>query len=205
MTRRTLIFATWVAIIAASTAIGSIVGYLVASHTPLAYTSEASLFIGPPLNSQINESDLNVGQLLRATYANLATTRPVLTRVITDTGLNLNVNDLKSEVSARVPPSSTLLVVSVTSGDPVQAAQIANADAAELVAYPKSLPSPTTGATTGANVAISIVNPAIPAKVAIDRHVLLAAAACGGVGLLLATGLSFLLENLRRERQSVRG
>jgi capsular polysaccharide biosynthesis protein len=197
-----LLLVTWVAIVAVSSAVCALVAFVATSQRPLAYVSEASLLIGPPLNGPINESDINVGQLLRGTYADLATTRPLLTRVITDTGVGMTTDDLAAVVSARVPSNSTLLVVSVTTSNPNQAAQLANAVAAELVAYPTTLAFPKDGTGTGANVTVTVVDPAVPATIAEDRHILLGTAAGGGVGLLIAAGFAFLVENLRRERRT---
>jgi succinoglycan biosynthesis transport protein ExoP len=196
-----ILLATWIAIVAVSSAVCALVAFVATSQRPLAYVSEASLLIGPPLNGPINESDINVGQLLRGTYADLATTRPLLARVIADTGTSLTAEDLAGVVSARVPANSTLLVVSVTTSNANQAAQLANALASELVNYPTTLALPKVGATSGNNVTVSVVDPAIPATSAQDRHILLGTAAGGGVGLLIATGFAFLVENLRRERR----
>jgi polysaccharide biosynthesis transport protein len=197
-----LLLVTWVAIIAISSAVCALVAFVATSQRPLAYVSDASLLIGPPLNGPINESDINVGQLLRGTYADLATTRPLLSRVITDTGVGMTTDDLAAAVSARVPADSTLLVVSVTTSNPNESAQLANAVAAELVAYPTTLALPKDGAGTGANVTVSVVDPAVPPTIAEDRHVLFGTAAGGGVGLLIAAGFAFLVENLRRERRA---
>ena len=60
-----LLLVTWVAIIAISSAVCALVAFVATSQRPLAYVSDASLLIGPPLNGPINESDINVGQLLR--------------------------------------------------------------------------------------------------------------------------------------------
>ena len=114
----------------------------------------------------------------------------------------MTTDDLAAVVSARVPSNSTLLVVSVTTSNPNQAAQLANAVAAELVAYPTTLALPKDGTGTGANVTVTVVDPAVPATIAEDRHVLLGTAAGGGVGLLIAAGFAFLVENLRRERRT---
>ncbi len=202
MSRQSLLLLTWFAIIAMSSAVCGLVAFVATSQKPLAYVSEASLLIGPPLNGPINESDINVGQLLRGTYADLATTRPLLTRVLAKTGVSLSIDDLSADVSARVPTDSTLLVVSVTTGNATQAAQLANALADELVAYPTTLAFPKDGSETGANVAVSVVDPAVPPTSAQDRHVLLGTAAGAGVGLLIATGFAFLVENQRRERRA---
>lgn len=203
LNRQLWLIATWIAIVAVSSAVCALVAFAATSQRPLTYVGEASLLIGPPLNGPINESDINVGQLLRGTYADLATTRPLLARVIADTGVRMTTDELAGDVSARVPANSTLLVVSVTTENPTQAALLANAVAAELVTYPTTLtiPSTGTGSATGANVTVSVVDPAVPSTTAEDRHILLGTAAGGGVGLLIAAGFAFLVENLRRERR----
>src|SRR5664279_486824 len=115
-----------------SSAVCTLVAFVVASQRSLVYVSHASILIGPPLGGQINESDINVGQDLRGIYADLATTRPLLERVITDTHLGISAQDLAADVTAQVPANSTLLVISVATGDPDQSAELANAVASEL-------------------------------------------------------------------------
>lgn len=201
LSRQTLLIVTWTAVIATTAALCALVAFVATSERPLTYESQASLLIGPPLNGPINESDITVGQLLRATYADLATTRPVLNRVIADTGLNITADELGAEVSASVPATSTLLVISVTTSNPALAAQLANALAAELVNYPTTLAIPKDAGSTGDNVVVTVVDPAVPSAAAADRHTLLGTAAGAGVGVLIAAGFAFLVENLRRERR----
>jgi polysaccharide biosynthesis transport protein len=202
LNRHLLLVGTWIAIIAMSFIVCALVAFAATSQRPLTYVSEASLLIGPPLNGPINESDITTGQLLRGTYADLATTRPLLARVILATGVSMSTDDLAADVSAKVPATSTLLVVSVTTGNANQAAQLANAVAAELVGYRSTLAIPKAGTSASANVAVSVVDPAVPPTSAEDRHILLGTAAGGGVGLLIATGFAFLVENLRRARRT---
>ena len=112
--------------------------------------------------------------------------------------MDISTDDLVGDVSASVPANSTLLVVSVATGDPNKSAVLANAVAKELVAYPTTQ----TNSTTTSNVAVSVVDPAVPATSAQDRHILLGTAAGAGIGLLIAAGFAFLVENLRQDRKA---
>jgi capsular polysaccharide biosynthesis protein len=195
---RLSLIVTWIAVVAISAGVCAFVAFVASSQRPLVYTSQASILIGPPLGGQINESDINVGQDLRSTYADLATTRPLLDRVVAESHVDISTDDLVGDVSASVPANSTLLVISVATGDPNKSAVLANAVASELVAYPTTQ----TDSKTTSNVAVSVVDPAVPATSAQDRHILLGTAAGAGIGLLIAAGFAFLVENLRQDRKA---
>jgi succinoglycan biosynthesis transport protein ExoP len=98
------------------------------------YEARASLIVGTSIN-QANP-DLNgllASQQLAATYATIATTRPVLDAVIKKLGLPTTAGELQRNITASTGTDSTFLTVTVHDGDPTLAMNIANTLADELI------------------------------------------------------------------------
>ncbi len=107
---------------------------------PKVYSSRVTLIVGQSLtavNPDINQ--LNASQQLRDTYAQVATTRPVLAAVITTLHLNSTPDALAKAVSTDLPPNSTLLMITAQESDPATAAAVANGIAAQLIATSPTL------------------------------------------------------------------
>lgn len=104
------------------------------------YEARASLIVGTSIN-QVNPdlTGLLASQQLAATYATIATTRPVLNTVIAKVGLNQTAEQLLKNITASTGTDSTFLVISVRDGDPVKAAAIANTLADQLIAVSPAL------------------------------------------------------------------
>jgi non-specific protein-tyrosine kinase len=82
---------------------------------------------------------LLASQRLAATYASVATTRPLLDAVITSLGLKQTSDDLFKNVRADTALDSTILTISARDASPKQAAAIANALASQLIAASPAL------------------------------------------------------------------
>lgn len=123
-----------------SVAIAAAGSYLFSSLQPRVYEATATLIVGQSL-SAVNPdyNQLLVSQRLSSTYATVATTRPVLERVIERLGLIDTPGDLARLVSAGAAPDGALLTVSGRDGDPIRAAALANALAEELIAASPSV------------------------------------------------------------------
>ncbi len=107
---------------------------LVSLTLPKTYQSQAALIVGNSINAV--SPDLNqvlLSQRLSQTYAQVATQRATLQRVIDRLGLAATTDDLASRVSAEARQDSTILVVSASDRDPIRAAAIANGIADELI------------------------------------------------------------------------
>ncbi len=104
------------------------------------YEARASLIVGTSIN-QVNPdlTGLLASQQLAATYATIATTRPVLNTVIAKVGLNQTAEQLLKNITASTGTDSTFLTISVRDGDPVKAAAIANTLADQLIAVSPAL------------------------------------------------------------------
>lgn len=159
-----------------------IAGYATASRGEPEYESSAVLLVGP-LSS--NNDTLTAAGQLAQTYAELATTRPVLDA----TARRVRVREIRTGVEANASALTRLLTVRVRQNDPRLAAAIANAEAAELIAVAERRrgTSPGAGRLRVVEAATPNLRPTGPDPAAIA---LLAAT----VGLLSALALALLLD-----------
>ena len=111
-------------------------------------------------SEQNNGSSYIMGQI--KSYPALTTTQSVLQPVIEDLGLHTSVAQLKEQVSVTNPANTAFVNISVTDGDPIQAANIANAIAKSLSSVVEN-----TLYASGAHssVKLSIVQPAVASSV----------------------------------------
>lgn len=71
-------------------------------------------------------TSLQIGSQLTADYEKLATSRPVVEKVIQQLGLDMTYEDFVSMIQINNPTDTHMLTVTVTSTDPQQAANISN-------------------------------------------------------------------------------
>ena len=71
-------------------------------------------------------TSLQIGSQLTADYEKLATSRPVVEKVIQQLGLDMTYEDFVSMIQINNPSDTHMLTVTVTSTDPQQAANISN-------------------------------------------------------------------------------
>lgn len=118
----------------ASAVLAGVLAFFVSGMLARTYEAKSTLIIGQSL-SAVNPdySQLLASQQLSNTYAQLATTRPLLVNVITQLGLTDTPEELAKRVQSSAAVNSTLLTIAATDPDPDIAAAIANALAAELV------------------------------------------------------------------------
>lgn len=126
---------SWFWILVASVLLAGGAAYLVSTSLPKVYEGEVTLIVGGSLNStNPNINDLIASQRLSQTYADLATTTPILEQVIARNGVTATPDDFRKRIVAEAPRDSTLVDLTVQGGDPAQAAQLANSLAAEMIA-----------------------------------------------------------------------
>lgn len=110
------------------------VAYVVIKDQPPTYEAQSRLLVGPGIDS-INP-DLNAlrtaAQLMR-TYAELATTRPVLESVSTELQSSLSSDTLKKMITIKTNEDTQILSVQVLGGDPAQVVTVANAVAQKII------------------------------------------------------------------------
>ena len=121
-------------LLAVSVVVAGVIAFAVTSVQPKVFEAEANLIVGQSLSgANPDYNELLVSQRLASTYAFVATTRPVLTRVIQDLGLDVSPEGLADDIDVSSSLDSALLTITARSSDPQEAADIANAVSAELV------------------------------------------------------------------------
>lgn len=117
----------WILLVGALAA--GVVANIVASRMQPTYVAQARLLVGP-INGD-KDTLLASGQLAR-TYAELATSRPVLQSVIKSSGVPTSVERLTEEVTTTSNDVNRLVTISVEETEPAIAATLANAIATRL-------------------------------------------------------------------------
>ena len=124
----------WLWLIVLATISAAVISFWISNRQPVTYEARARLIIGPGVEGlNPNENDIQTGGLLMQTYAELATTRPVLQTVIDELGLSLTPEQLDKHLTIRPTTETQFLTIVVEDGDPEQAKNVANSLADELV------------------------------------------------------------------------
>lgn len=106
------------------------------------YKTSATLYVNQA-SSQVAGAggDVRAVNLLTRTYSRLATSPPVLERVIADLGLSQTVPELASQLEASTERDTQIFEISVSSSDPQLAARIANGTGTAFVKWLSELQS----------------------------------------------------------------
>jgi non-specific protein-tyrosine kinase len=122
-------------LLVAGVILGGGIASVVSSLQPKTYEAKSTLIVGQSLSGVATDiNQLLVSQRLSATYAAVATTRPILEAVIKQLSLDVTPEQLIKRVRATAQLDSTLLSVSAQDEDPQRASDIANALAQQLIA-----------------------------------------------------------------------
>ncbi len=134
-----LIIRRWLWLILLAAVFTSGITYMLLRSQPPAYTAKARLIVGPGIDSPNPDlNDLRTGGQLMQTYAELATTRPVLESVIQELNLDLTPDELKRKIKVKTDTETQILNIRVTDANPQRTAAIANAVARSLVSMSPS-------------------------------------------------------------------
>lgn len=126
---------SWLWLFAVGVLLAGGTAYVVSSALPKVYKAQVTLLVGQSRSSSsVDYNDLLASQRISQTYANLATTGPILAQVIADAGLQVTPDEFRDAVTAEAARDSTLVTVTVQDGDPQRAADLANAIAAQMIA-----------------------------------------------------------------------
>jgi non-specific protein-tyrosine kinase len=98
-----------------------------------------TLIVGQSLQANPDLNQILIAQRLSQTYADLATTKPILTQVIARNGVDATPDDFLKRIVADAPRDSTLLHLTVQDNDPLRAATLANSLADEMIAASPTL------------------------------------------------------------------
>jgi non-specific protein-tyrosine kinase len=140
---RLRLFRSWARWIIAGTLIAAVAAYAISGVLPKAYEADARLVVGQALSA--NNPDLNqfdTARQLSTAYVELAFDRPVLEAVMRRAGLSMPLVDFSKLVSVEAVRDLPFIDIVGRSGNPAEAAAIANAMAAELVALAPTLQGP---------------------------------------------------------------
>ena len=124
----------WSWLVVLTTLIASAATYWFSLQETPIYETRVRLIVGPGIeNLSPDLNALRAGGQLMQTYAELATTRPVLRAVADDLGLNLDLTQLARRISVKTNQETQILDIVVQHEDPQLAAAIANSTAEMLV------------------------------------------------------------------------
>lgn len=90
------------------------------------YSSTAKLYVLGANDSVVNLSDLQIGSYLASDYQEVFKTWEVNERVLSNLGLAYTYEELQGMLSTSNPSNTRILYITVTSGSPLEAAQMAN-------------------------------------------------------------------------------
>ena len=133
--RQLAIVRAWLPLLVASVILAAGAAFVGSNLMEKVYEAKSTLIVGQSLSAvNLEYNQLLVSQRLTATYARLATTRPILESVIKQFGLPGTADDLAKRVTAEAALDSTLLTVTARDTVPARASAIANALAEQLIA-----------------------------------------------------------------------
>jgi Capsular polysaccharide biosynthesis protein len=173
------------------TVVAAATTFIVSQLLPRQYESEARVLVGSITDP--NTDKLNAYQQLAQTYAALATTTPLLTRVAAQLGLTDDPKRLALAINVRAPLGQSIVRIVATGSSASGAARLANAVAGQLT----DLGRPTK---TDPSIA-SVVQPAIPPDDPSSPRVFLNTLVAATFGLVLGMGIAILRAS-RREDQA---
>ena len=95
------------------------------------YTSSTTLLLATSGNASnqantITTTDITLNSKLVATYSTLAQSKSVLSKVISNLGIDMSEDELKANVSVTQKTNTEIIVLSVTNSDPTLAAKLTN-------------------------------------------------------------------------------
>ncbi|WP_396668815.1 polysaccharide biosynthesis tyrosine autokinase [Microbacterium sp. R86528] len=182
---------SWLLIVVATlVGVGAAAAYSL-TRTPL-YEAQSTVFVSS--QGGVTISELQQGSSFTesrvTTYTNLVTTPIVMNPVIAELGLDVTAAQLSGQVSASTPLNTSLITITVTDADPIQAADIANALGASLTSAVESIETPAGSDTSP--VSLTRVEDAIPPLSPSSPNVPLNLALGFLVGLAVGVGIAVL-------------
>jgi len=184
----------WLTIVATVLATLTLAGALTLAETPQ-YESTARVFIATD-SANSTEAFYASGftsQRVKS-YAQLATSRELMQRVISELNLDLTPASLASKITSSVSSETVIIVLSVTDADPAVAQQIAKAESEAFVSYIAELEKPAGQATSPTKA--TIVDPASYDAQQVSPRPLLNLVIAFMIGALLGIALAVIRELL---------
>lgn len=153
------------------------------------YASSTRLFVSADKN---NTAEAYAGGAFvtqqMASYAQLATSRELMNRVIEKTGVNVGPDQLAGQISAVATPLQVLLKITVTDTNATRAQQLASTTADELAKLIEEIENK--GGTQ--TVKATVVDPASFSTVPVSPNWTLNLAVAGVLGLVIGIGVALI-------------
>jgi len=122
------LFWQWAWLIALVAVIAGGAAYLISKHMMPYYQSSTTVLVNEaPGTKTADYSSVILSEQLTSTYSQMMTKDPVLNEVISQLGLNMSANSLKSLISVASVGDTQLILVTAETTDPQLSADIANA------------------------------------------------------------------------------
>jgi polysaccharide biosynthesis transport protein len=178
-------------LIAIATAVAAGAAFALSTLLPKEYEAEAGILVGSLTDTSTDQ--LAAYRQLAQTYVEVATSDPVLERVITKLKLSVDPRDLAERLDVRTPAGQPILRIKASGTSPAAAADLANAVAEEIKSLAR-IPGTVTSLAT-------IFQPAsVPDEPATPR-VLLNTVIAAALGLAFGIGLALVLANAVGDRK----
>jgi capsular polysaccharide biosynthesis protein len=132
-----LLVRRWWWLIAAGAVAGALVAWLISSNVAKTYQAETRLLVGPVSG---DFSTLHASGQLGKTYADLAASRPVVAAAARSARLRLSPAEIAGAVTATSNDITRIIDIQVRHRDPLAAAHLADAVAAQLLLVRRRLP-----------------------------------------------------------------
>ena len=130
----------WWWLLVASVLLAGGAAFIVSGVLPRVYEGQTTLVVGQGLSAVSPDyNQLLASQQISQTYAQVATTRPLLEKVIAQLNLQETPEELLKHVQASATPNNTLITITAQDGNPTRAAAIANDLADALIAASPAL------------------------------------------------------------------
>ena len=130
----------WWWLLVASVLLAGGAAFIVSGLLPKVYQGQTTLVVGQGLSAVSPDyNQLLASQQISQTYAQVATTRPLLEKVIAQLNLQETPEELLKHVQASATPNNTLITITAQDGNPARAAAIANDLADALIAASPAL------------------------------------------------------------------
>ena len=179
----------WLVVVATVVAAGA--AFTLSMLLPKEYEAEAGILVGSLTDTSTDQ--LAAYRQLAQTYVEVATSDPVLERVITKLELSTDPRDLAEQLDVRTPAGQPILRIKASGASPAGAADLANAVAEEIKSLAR-IPGTVTSLATIFQPASEPDGPATP-------RVLLNTVIAAALGLAFGIGLALVLAGAFDDRK----
>jgi capsular exopolysaccharide synthesis family protein len=180
----------WAWLLILAPVLSGTVSMMVSQHVEPVYRATTTLMVSPSGgSSSLDYSSLLTSERVARTYAELLTKRPLLEEVVNGLQLNLSPSQLAGKITVVQPLDTQLIELHVMDSDPQLATILANSVATTFLKEHDRRRA-------NRAVYVEIVEPARMPAYKLRPRILFNTVVAAFAGLLITTGLIFLLEHL---------